>query len=225
MSYPNSRPGNGFPVPSVRVFKSGFHSLFSLLAATVLFAATGGSLRQLGREGAEQGKGRLVVRFLGDLRDLLGIGDIAGRVDNHYGPGEQACQGGAGYRDPVVLAEIRGAKTGQGDDILQAFNFTEALVGEGKIGGYTEDHSVDELACFLVEPPHRCRADGGVDAGEDVQNNGFSTIFLKRTVGKIGLGQGKTWGLVFEGGQGADGLNGVSLECYLSHGYVLSVKG
>ena len=97
-------------------------------------------------------QGGVVVGLLGDLGDELGVGDVAGAVDDDHGASEQAGERPVGDRHAVVVAE-RAAERRRRLDVLDAFRAAEARLGEGQVCGHAQ-HGESVVGDSFVERPH-----------------------------------------------------------------------
>ena len=132
-------------------------------------------------------KSGFIVRLLGDLRDELGVEDLARFVDDDDGTCEEASERAVLLLDAVVLSQAIVTEGGDGDDLVQTFSAAEASLCEGQVLRDAEDDGVVELRSFGIEATHAGSADSGVDAGEDIEDDTLTTEVFEMELAQVGL--------------------------------------
>lgn len=102
---------------------------FKYLCHILLLLMFAGSASQL-RKGKQ---GSIVIRLLGDFRNLFSIGDLPVLVYNEYRPGKKPQEGAACKGYTIIPAEFREAENRERYDIRKSLGFAEALVGKREI--------------------------------------------------------------------------------------------
>lgn len=140
----------------------------------IVVVGPAGNLRQVCSIVFQRVYSAFVVGFVGDFLDEIRVDHIAFLIDDQDRSGEQTGKRAVDHGQAVVLPEFRRAESRSGDYSVDAFGRTETRHRERQIHRHAYDHSVVELGGLTVEPPHRCGADRGVEAREDIEHDAFA---------------------------------------------------
>lgn len=98
------------------------------------------------------GQGGVVVRVVGDFRDVLDVRQFAFRVDDEDGSREAAVEWATVNEDSVVVAEFRATMRAERLHRFHALGSAPTLRAEGKVHTDNQNFGIGESLSFVVEP-------------------------------------------------------------------------
>ena len=145
--------------------------------------------------------------------------------DHHHRACHQALQGAVDQLDSERRLEGVVAEPRPHDDVLDALGSAETARSEGKVLGDAEDRDAGKGRRLLVELAHGGGAHPGVDAREDVEDDGPAREGRRIDGRQILSYKGECRRFRTRGGEFSVGVDGGALECGGCHLRSFHVRG
>ena len=143
--------------------------------------------------------------------------DIMLLVEDNDCAGEEPCQRAVCHENAVCLVEPGVTECGKRNDIVDAFRGAEPGVGERKIFGDGQNHGILHAGGKLVELAHGSGAHPRVEAWKNVEDHSLAGELRERYVLECGVREREIWCPCSYFGEGAIGVDFMSLKCYCCH--------